>query len=100
MAEGWVFAIVFAGFFILRAIAATVFFLALLPDDDRCLNCNDPTLRIRSRGWNFLLPGFRTSWCPRCGWEGLLRSSPRHQSAAANSRSQSGQTPLSSKKSS
>jgi hypothetical protein len=69
-----VFGVVFVAFFILRAVAATIFFLALLPDDDRCINCNDETLRIRSRGWNLLLPGFRTSWCPTCGWEGLLRS--------------------------
>jgi hypothetical protein len=74
MVEGLVFGIVFVAFFVLRAVAATVFFLALLPEDDRCINCDEPTVRIRSVGWNALLPGFRTSWCPVCGWEGLLRT--------------------------
>ena len=70
------FAIVFVAFFIFRFIAATVFFLWLLPEGDRCLNCDAPTIRVQSRGWNALLPWFRTSWCHECGWEGLLRNGP------------------------
>lgn len=50
------FAIVFVAFFIFRFIAATVFFLWLLPEGDRCLNCDAPTIRVQSRGWNALLP--------------------------------------------
>lgn len=68
------FAIVFVGFFVLRAIAATWIFLFLLPAGDRCPNCNEVTLRVQARAWNRMLPWFRTSWCYRCGWEGLLRN--------------------------
>ncbi len=70
------FAIVFVGFFILRFIAATAFFFWLLPEGDRCPNCDAPTIRVQSRGWNALLPWFRTSWCYECGWDGLLRNGP------------------------
>lgn len=67
------FGLVFVGFFILRAIAATWVFLFLLPRDGGCPNCGEPTLRVQSAAWNRLLPWFRTSWCYSCGWEGLLR---------------------------
>lgn len=70
------FAIVFVAFFIFRIVAATIFFLWLLPEGDRCLHCDAPTIRVQSRGWNALLPWFRTSWCYECGWEGLLRNGP------------------------
>ncbi len=73
MSDALLFSIIFVGFFILRIIFATLFFYALLPQDDRCPNCDTPTLRVRSRGWNVLLPWFRTSWCYACGWSGLLR---------------------------
>lgn len=76
MSDAIWFAIVFVGFFILRAVAATWIFLFLLPGGDRCPNCDEVTLRVQSRGWNRLLPWFRTSWCFRCGWEGLLRNGP------------------------
>ena len=67
---------VIGGFFILRAVLATVFFLYLLPEGDRCPNCDAVTVRVQSRGWNVLLPRFRTSWCYECGWHGLLRDGP------------------------
>lgn len=76
MSDVVLFSVVFVGFFILRAIAATVFFLFLLPEGDRCPNCDAVTLRVQSRGWNFLLPRFRTSWCLACNWHGLLREGP------------------------
>jgi len=93
-----VFGIVFVGFFILRAIAATITFYFLLPDGARCPLCDAETLRVQSPWWNRLMPWFRTSWCYRCGWEGLLR--PDSPSDVANTPSHSGQLPLSSKKSS
>ena len=65
--------LIIGGFFVLRAVLATVFFFYLLPDGDRCPNCDAVTLRVESRGWNALLPWFRTSWCYECGWHGLLR---------------------------
>jgi hypothetical protein len=65
-----------AGFFVLRAVLATVFFYYLLPEGDRCPHCDAATLRVESKGWNFLMPKFRTSWCYECGWHGLLRNGP------------------------
>ena len=76
MSEMVLFAVVFVGFFVLRGVAATVFFLFLLPDGDHCPNCDAVTVRVQSRGWNVLLPGFRTSWCYHCNWHGLLREGP------------------------
>ena len=68
--------IIIGGFFVLRAVLATVFFYYLLPEGDRCPNCDAPTLRVESKGWNFLMPKFRTSWCYQCNWHGLLRNGP------------------------
>lgn len=76
MLEAVMAAGVIGGFFILRAIAATVVFLYLLPDSDRCPICDGVTLRVENKGWNTLLPWFRTSWCLDCGWHGLLRAGP------------------------
>lgn len=73
MSEAVLFAVIFAGFFVLRLIAATVVFFVILPRGDRCPNCDAVTLRVRSRGFNTLLPWFRTSWCYECDWSGLLR---------------------------
>ena len=92
-----VFAVVFVGFFVLRGIAATIFFFFMLPDSTRCPLCDEPTLRVAEPGWNRLLPWFRTSWCYCCGWEGLLRP---EAAPDASTPSQAGQLPLSSKKSS
>ena len=98
MWDAIIFAIVFGGFFVIRAIAATIVFYVLLPASDRCPVCDEHTLRVKAPAWNLLLPWFRTSWCYRCGWEGLLR--PGALTGPANTESQSGQLPLSSKKSS
>ena len=46
--------LIIGGFFVLRAVLATVFFFYLLPEGDRCPNCDAPTLRVQSRGWNLL----------------------------------------------
>ena len=73
MSDAVIFAIIFVGFFVLRLIAATVVFFFILPDGDRCPNCDAVTLHVKSRGWNVLMPWFRTSWCYECGWHGLLR---------------------------
>lgn len=97
MTSAVVFGVVFVGFFVLRAIAATITFYYLLPDSARCPLCDEVTLRVQSPGWNRLMPWFRTSWCYRCGWEGLLRT--ESPSEAANTPNHAGQLPLSSKKS-
>lgn len=73
MSDAVLFAVAFVGFFILRAIAATVVFFFILPAGDHCPMCDAETFRIQSKGWNALMPWFRTSWCAYCGWEGLLR---------------------------
>src|SRR3954467_1365217 len=76
MSDTVIFVLIFAGFFVLRGIAATVFFFFLLPEGDRCPNCDAVTLRVESRVWNLLMPRFRTSWCIDCGWHGMLRGGP------------------------
>ena len=76
MSDVAIFAIVMGGLFVLRIVGATVVFLMILPQGDRCPNCDAVTLRVKSRGWNTLMPWFRTSWCIRCGWDGLLRHGP------------------------
>lgn len=97
MVEAVVFAVVFVGFFVLRFVAATLFFFYILPEGVRCPCCNAETLHLESRFWRLAAPRFRLSWCPRCNWEGLLKRAPQ---PPANTVSQSGQLPLSSKKSS
>jgi hypothetical protein len=76
MTDALIFGIVFIAFVILRIVAATIFFYCLLPEGDRCPNCDTPTVRVQSKWWNLCLPWFRTSWCYNCGWEGLLRHGP------------------------
>lgn len=83
MSDAVVFTVIFGGFFILRAVAATVFFFYILPQGDRCPNCDAVTLRVESRFWNAVLPSFRTSWCYECNWQGMLRSGPLTPTAAS-----------------
>ena len=73
MSDAALFAIVLSGFFVLRIAAATLIFFWILPRGDRCPNCDASTIRVASKGWNTLMPWFRTSWCYQCNWEGLLR---------------------------
>ena len=95
MSDAVIFGIIFVGFFILRAIAATVFFYSMMPESNRCPMCDQPTIRVAEPAWNRLLPWFRTSWCYECGWEGLLRPGPAE--APTSTETQAGQLPLSSK---
>lgn len=69
--------LIIGGFFVLRAVLATVFFFYLLPEGVNCPNCDAVTLRIEGRKLRFLMPRFRKSWCIDCGWHGLLRESTR-----------------------
>jgi hypothetical protein len=79
MSDAVIFAIVFAGLFVLRIIAATIIFFYILPQGDRCPNCDAVTVRLEATGrraafrW---LRSFRPSWCYECGWEGMLRRGP------------------------
>jgi hypothetical protein len=67
---------IIGGFFVLRGVLATVVFFYLLPEGDRCPNCNAVTIRVQSRWLNAMMPRFRTSWCYDCGWHGMLRNGP------------------------
>ena len=97
MVEAVVFAVVFTSFFVLRFVAATLFFFYILPEGTLCPCCNGETLHIQSRFWQVVAPRFRSSWCPRCNWDGLLR---RTHHPPAKTLTQPGQFPVSSKKSS
>lgn len=77
MSDAAMFITLFGGLFVLRFIAATVVFLCILPDGDRCLNCDAETLRMKSRGILAVMPWFRSSWCYECNWHGLHRVTPR-----------------------
>ena len=90
MSDAVIFAVIFVGFFVLRLIAATVVFFFILPQGDRCPNCDAVTLRVKSRGWNVIMPWFRTSWCYECGWHGLLRHGPLTPTAPVTERSKHG----------
>ena len=45
MSEGLLFLIVFSAIFIARIVFATMFFHAVLPNSDRCPECDTPTLQ-------------------------------------------------------
>jgi hypothetical protein len=98
MRDGMLAMLILGGFFILRGILATVFFFYLLPEGINCPNCDAATVRVQSKKLNLLMPRFRTSWCLACGWHGMLRETG--QPPVASKASQSGQLPVSSKKSS
>jgi len=49
VSDAVIFAVIFVGFFILRAVAATVFFYYILPQADQSHNCDAVTLRVQSR---------------------------------------------------
>jgi hypothetical protein len=76
MSDGAIFILVFGGFFVLRFVAATLVFFWILPEGDRCPNCDGVTIRMQATGWNRLVPWLRPSWCYTCGWDGLLRHGP------------------------
>ena len=76
MLEAVLCILIIGGFFVLRAVLATVFFFYLLPEGDRCPNCDAVTLRVQSRGWKMIMPRVRPSWCYECNWHGLLREGP------------------------
>jgi hypothetical protein len=89
MSDAVWFVVLFGGFFVLRCIAATIFFLMILPVGVRCPHCDAVTVRVQSRGWNLLMPWFRTSWCLECGWDGLLRNGGEQSAGTPGSASAS-----------
>jgi hypothetical protein len=83
MSDATIFAIVFVTIFVLRIVAATLVFYWILPQNDRCPNCNAITLRMQPRGLGRWMPWFRSSWCMDCGWSGILRHGPGSTTPAA-----------------
>jgi len=81
MSDAAIFAIVFVSIFVLRIIAATIVFCWILPEGDRCPNCNAVTIRVQGRGVMRYMRWFRSSWCLTCGWSGLLRNGPTTSAA-------------------
>lgn len=73
MSELLIFSLIFGGFFVLRGIAATLVFYFILPQGDRCPNCDAVTLRLEARRMNVLMPRLRSSWCYECNWHGYMR---------------------------
>jgi len=65
----------FVGIAILRIIAAHLVYGWLLSEAPECPCCGGETLRIERRNIAWLFPRFRPSWCPECGWDGMLRPS-------------------------
>lgn len=77
MSDAAWFVLVFGGLFILRGVAATIVFLWILPEGDRCPQCDAETLRMQPGRWSrWLLGRFRRSWCLKCGWHGMHRDVP------------------------
>ena len=79
MSDAAIFAIVFVSIFVLRIAAATLVFYWILPQNDRCPNCNAITLHVQSRGLGRWMRWIRSSWCIECGWTGTLRRGPGNQ---------------------
>ncbi len=94
MSDAALFVLVFGGLFALRALAATVVFLWILPDGIRCPQCDAETLRMEPGRVLRLLRRFRASWCLVCGWRGVHRITlPRGRKAHANDASKTPASP-------
>jgi hypothetical protein len=76
MSDAAIFVLIFGGLFVLRFVLATLCFLYILPDGDRCPNCDAVTLRMQAKWGMRRQRWFRPSWCLACGWEGMLRVGP------------------------
>jgi hypothetical protein len=74
MAETVAFVGLFGGLIVARIVVATIVFAWILPEADRCPVCDAPALRIQHGFWDRFFPRLRPSWCPECGWEGLMRA--------------------------
>jgi hypothetical protein len=114
--DAFIFIAVISALQLTMFVLLTKIYFVMLPEGDRCPVCDHDTLAMEAKGWRrFFGARFRHSWCIGCGWEGLHRRTDAWMAAyrkgrrrwtrqlpdsIANSRSQSGQLPLNSKKSS
>jgi len=117
----WEDAITYVGVFTAIQVVTfwllTTVFLRMLSEGDRCPVCDEETAAVERRGWWHIVSfgaRNRRSWCLSCGWEGVLRRSEawlareqerqrawrQARASMAKRRTQSGQLPLNSKKSS
>ena len=73
MSDALIFGGFFVGLFVVRIVVATVVFVLVSPEGDRCPHCDAATLRVHQPRLARILPFVRVSWCYECGWEGWLR---------------------------
>lgn len=117
--DAWIFIAVITALQLSMFVLLTKVYFIMLPEGEQCPMCDGDTLSMQRTGWRRLLGRrFRHSFCLGCGWEGLHRRSDAYMArfgqrwfsrwrrrsqlpaSMANNRSQSGQLPLNSKKSS
>lgn len=102
MNDAAVFLGFFGGLFVLRIIAATFVYAWLLSEAPECPACGGESFHVQRRGVAWLFPRLRPSWCPECGWEGLLQPSRREPAGPLvpikRSVGHAGSIPLTSKK--
>lgn len=70
----------FVAFFVVLLIARLVFahlvYAWIVSRAPECPCCNADTYRIQRKNVAWLFPNLRPSWCPDCGWEGMLQFGP------------------------
>ena len=114
--DAFIFIAVISALQLTMFVLLTKIYFVMLPEGESCPVCDSETLAVEGKGWRRVFGArFRHSWCIGCGWEGLHRRTDAWMAAhrrgrrlwgrqlpdsIANSRSQSGQLPLNSKKSS
>ncbi|HEU0054397.1 MAG TPA: hypothetical protein VFQ39_14515 [Longimicrobium sp.] len=83
----WMWLLFFFIAFGAKALLATVMIYLIFPADRVCSACDGDTLPLRmgplGRAAQALFPVQRR-WCPRCGWEGLTRTTGRASLAAVD----------------
>ncbi|HEU0013559.1 MAG TPA: hypothetical protein VFQ45_07730 [Longimicrobium sp.] len=74
--------------FISKLLLGIVVCYLIFPADRTCDECDGETLPVRM-GWmgrtmSWLMRGsLQRRWCPRCGWEGMTRTSPVDRTGGA-----------------
>lgn len=66
----WLFV---TGLWVALLSAPLLFLFFLLPPGRSCPECDGETLLIRSRALRPLRRLLGMRWCPRCGWQGVMR---------------------------
>jgi hypothetical protein len=71
-----------------KVLLAAVMIYLLFPAETRCTGCDGETLLLRMGpagrlASRLMLGRLQRRWCPRCGWEGMVRVSPPRAGQAA-----------------